>query len=295
MFVVRAVVTVVALTVGALGSSSALAAPVVVEVVGVESERAMMLTVESGESRVELPCRDDGEGVDLLRNDGTQTCSGETVRGPVSLSLRGGSEELNAELVLTEGDDELFLRWGADGVEILDEAPVAPEVDVVAPQPDVGPSGGSGGGGGVGFAWLPTVLGMMGAFALGRWFAVRREEPKPRGVRIAGLGAVSVERVSSEEARERLLAVGSDRVVVTAGADEALVEALKSPSMVVESDDLLDLEELLEWLAAREPLRPPVVALWRVPTDPARPQREPIEAISEASPVGATILVVESS
>ncbi len=198
-------------------ASAALAGPrVLIEVDLGPLDPAPVAEVASAAERVELSCRDDGQGADAQANDAVHTCAGEAPEGAQRLTVRWGAGQKTLEQDIRE---DLSLRLGPSGFGPVPVRAPKAERTHEAPGALPEPSGAQG--------WWGLVLGLLAALGVGFWLW-------PKGVRGAAWTGSRVERRSGDLGA---LLGGLNGPVLVAGDAE-----LPGPALVSER---LDVDHLL--------------------------------------------------
>lgn len=200
-------------------ASAAWAGPkVLVEVDLGPLDPAPVAEVASATERVELSCRDDGQGADAQANDAVHTCAGDAPDGAVRLTVRWGAGQKTLEQDIRE---DLSLRLGPSGfgpVQVRAPKAEAPHQAPGLPEP----SGSQG--------WWGLLLGLIAAGGVGFWLW-------PKGVRGAAWSGSSVVQRSGD--LEVLLGELQAPVLVAGDAD------VPGPALISQS---LDVDHLLATL-----------------------------------------------
>ena len=174
---------------------------------------APVAEVASAGERLELSCRDDGQGADAQANDAVHTCAGESPDNATRLTVRWGSGQKTLEQPISQ---DLSLRLGPEGFGPLQAR--APRADTPHQGPALQPEPGGAQG------WWGLLLGLIAAAGIGFWLW-------PRGVRGAQWTGSEVLRRSGE-LDEVLSSLHGP--VLLAGDSELSGPALRSQSLDVD-------------------------------------------------------------
>ncbi|MFT5582740.1 MAG: hypothetical protein ACI9VR_000316 [Cognaticolwellia sp.] len=181
-------------------------------------ELAPVAEVASTTERVELSCRDDGQGADAQANDAVHTCAGSAPEGAARLTVRWGSGQQSLEQAI---DADLALRLGPSGFGPLQvRPPKAQELRTQGPSSMPEPGQGQG--------WWGLFLGLLAAGGVGFWLW-------PKGVRGASWSASSVQHRSGDLGE--LLGTLQAPVLI-AGQAELSAPELPGPALFSESQDV---------------------------------------------------------
>lgn len=249
--------------------------PVLVEVDLGPLDPAPVAEVASASERVELGCRDDGQGADVQANDAVHTCAGESPEGAQRLTVRwsGGQQTLEQSI-----PSALSLRLGPEGF-----GPLQPRVAVQAPT-QAPPQGGAPGGGGAprggGSPWWGLIPGLLVAAGVGGWLW-------PKGLRGAQWTAPRTVRPSASP--EEIWAQARGPVLLS----EAL--PLPGPALVSEGPDVDQLLGTLRQLRAAHPGAPLTLLIVDSAklTAPGEIGLGALERLERDAPAGTTLMIWE--
>ncbi len=244
--------------------------PVLVEVDLGPLDPAPVAEVASPSERVELSCRDDGQGADVQANDAVHTCAGDSPEGAQRLSVRwSGGQQTREQAIIAP----LSLRLGPDGFgplqpRVASQAPPAP-----GPAPGGAPSGGRS-------PWWGLVPGLLVALGVGWWLW-------PKGLRGAQWTAPRTLRPSASP--EEMWAQARGPVLLS----EAL--PLPGPALVSERADVDQLLGTLRQLRAAHPGAPLTLLIVDSAklTAPGEIGLTALERLERDAPAGTTLLIWE--
>lgn len=253
--------------------ASAWAGPrVLVEVDLGPLDPAPVAEVASPSERVELSCRDDGQGADQQANDAVHTCAGDSPDGAQRLSVRWGGGQESIEQAITS---ELSLRLGPEGFGPLQpRAPKAQGAPPPAPPSAGDPSGAVS-------PWWGLLVGLLFAVAVGWWL-------KPKGLRGAQWSGPRVQRPTQTPAE----------VWAQLRGPVLLTEAVDLPGPALLSDGL-DVDLLLDTLGQLRAAHPGLPLTLLVVdsgklTAPGEIGLSALERLERDAPLGTTLMIWES-